>query len=75
VKTSYINVAGVLTKPDKPQKRGSKLEQSPVSIEAKERNLNIYKPADLNDVELKKSILKLERIDFVVVAAYGKMLT
>ena len=68
-----INVAGVLTKPDKPQKRGSKLEQSPVSIEAKERNLNIYKPTDLNDVELKKLILKLD-IDFIIVAAYGKML-
>ena len=68
-----INVVGVLTKPDKAQKRGSKLVQSPVSIEAQNRNLNIFKPNDLNAINLKQSIEALS-VDFIVVAAYGKIL-
>jgi methionyl-tRNA formyltransferase len=68
-----INVVGVLTKPDKAQKRGSKLVQSPVSIEAQNRNLNIFKPDNLNTIKLKQSIEAL-RVDFIVVAAYGKIL-
>ena len=68
-----INVVGVLTKPDKAQKRGSKLVQSPVSIEAQNRNLNIFKPDDLNAIKLKQSIEALN-VDFIVVAAYGKIL-
>ena len=68
-----INVVGVLTKPDKAQKRGSKLVQSPVSIEAQNRNLNIFKPDDLNAIKLKQSIEALS-VDFIVVAAYGKIL-
>tara|TARA_Y100000385_G_scaffold30365_1_gene28611 strand:+ start:130 stop:1053 length:924 start_codon:yes stop_codon:yes gene_type:complete len=68
-----INVVGVLTKPDKAQKRGSKLVQSAVSIEAQNRNLNIFKPDDLNGIKLKQSIEALN-VDFIVVAAYGKIL-
>ena len=68
-----INVVGVLTKPDKAQKRGKKLVQSPVGIEAQERNLTMFKPDDLNDLKLKQSIKALS-VDFVVVAAYGKIL-
>ena len=68
-----INVVGVITKPDKAQKRGSKLVQSPVSIEAQNRNLNIFKPDNLNTIKLKQSIEAL-KVDFIVVAAYGKIL-
>ena len=68
-----INVVGVITKPDKAQKRGNKLIQSPVSIEAQNRNLNIFKPYDLNALKLRQSIEALS-VDFVVVAAYGKIL-
>ena len=68
-----INVVGVITKPDKAQKRGNKLVQSPVSIEAQNRNLNIFKPYDLNALKLRQSIEVLS-VDFVVVAAYGKIL-
>jgi len=68
-----INVVGVLTKPDKAQKRGSRLVQSPVSIEAQNRNLNIFKPDNLNTIKLKQSIEALS-VDFIVVAAYGKIL-
>jgi methionyl-tRNA formyltransferase len=68
-----INVVGVLTKPNKTQKRGNKLMQSPVSIEAQERNLNMFKPDDLNALKLKQLIKDLS-VDFVVVAAYGKIL-
>jgi methionyl-tRNA formyltransferase len=68
-----INVVGVITKPDKAQKRGNKLVQSPVSIEAQNRNLNIFKPYDLNALKLRQSIEALS-VDFVVVAAYGRIL-
>ena len=68
-----INIVGVLTKPDSAQKRGRKLVQSPVSIAAKDRNLNIFKPDDLNTIKFKHSIEALS-VDFIVVAAYGKIL-
>ena len=68
-----IIIVGVLTKPDKAQKRGKKLVQSPVGIEAQERNLTMFKPEDLNALKLKQSIEAL-RVDFIVVAAYGKIL-
>ena len=68
-----INVTGVITQPDKPQKRGKKIAESHVSAKAKHLNIPIYKPCNLNDDEFKKSISSL-KIDFLVVAAYGKIL-
>ena len=68
-----LKVVGVITKPDKAQKRGNKIEQSPVCIEALKQKLNIFKPDSLNCEQLKKSIEHLN-IDYIVVAAYGKIL-
>jgi len=68
-----LKVVGVITKPDKAQKRGNKIEQSPVCIEALKQKLNIFKPDSLNCEELRKSIEHLN-IDYIVVAAYGKIL-
>ena len=68
-----LKVVGVITKPDKAQKRGNKIEQSPVSIEALKQKLNIFKPNSLNCEELRKSIEHLS-VDYIVVAAYGKIL-
>ena len=69
----YINIVGVITKPDVAQKRGNKIKQSHVSLTASEANLPIFKPDDLNSAEFKETLLKLD-FDFLVVAAYGKIL-
>jgi len=68
-----LKVVGVITKPDKAQKRGNKIEQSPVCIEALKQKLNIFKPESLNCEELRKSIEHLN-VDYIIVAAYGKIL-
>jgi methionyl-tRNA formyltransferase len=69
----HINIIGVLTKPDVAQKRGNKIQQSHVSLAASAANLPIFKPDNLNSTEFKETILKLD-FDFLVVAAYGKIL-
>ena len=69
----HINIIGVITKPDVAQKRGNKIQQSHVSHGASKANLTIFKPDNLNSAEFKETILKLD-FDFLVVAAYGKIL-
>ena len=68
-----INVIGAITQPDKPQKRGNKVLCSEVSAEAKSFNIPTYKPNDLDDNDIKNLIGSLN-FDFLVVAAYGKIL-
>ena len=68
-----INIIGVITKPDVAQKRGNNIRQSHVSLAASEANLPIFKPNNLNSAEFKETLLKLD-FDFLVVAAYGKIL-
>ena len=68
-----INIVGVITKPDVAQKRGNKIKQSHVSLTASEASLPTFKPDDLNSAEFKETLLKLD-FDFLVVAAYGKIL-
>ena len=72
-KNERMNIIGVITKPDVAQKRGNKIKQSHVSLAAFEANLPIFKPDDLNSAEFKETLLKLN-FDFLVVAAYGKIL-
>ena len=69
----HINIIGVITKPDVAQQRGNKIQQSHVSLAASKANLSIFKPDNLNSAEFKETILKLD-FDFLVVAAYGKIL-
>ena len=69
----HINIIGVITKPDVAQQRGNKIQQSHVSHGASKANLPIFKPDNLNSAEFKETILKLD-FDFLVVAAYGKIL-
>ena len=73
VKNNNINIVGVITKPDMAQNRGKKVLQSHVSLAASEADLAIFKPDNLNSAELKETLLKLD-FDFLVVAAYGKIL-
>lgn len=73
VNNECINIIGVITKPDVAQKRGNKIKQSHVSLAASEADLTIFKPDNLNSLEFKEALLKLD-FDFLVVAAYGKIL-
>jgi len=70
---SDLNVVGVLSQPDKPQKRGKIVAESPVSSIATLNQIKIYKPNDLNDANFIKDI-QLLNIDVLLVAAYGKIL-
>ena len=69
----YINIIGVITKPDVAQKRGNKIKQSHVSLAASEANLPLFKPDNLNSAKFRETLLKLD-FDFLIVAAYGKIL-
>ena len=73
VKNNNINIIGVITKPDIAQNRGKKIQQSQVSFAASETNLPIYKPDNLNSIEFKQILLQLD-FDFLIVAAYGKII-
>ena len=72
-KVDEINVIGVITKPDKPGKRGSNLIESPVSSAAKNADINLFKPEQLDCNDFKETISKLD-VDILVVVAYGKIL-
>lgn len=67
------NVSLVITQPDKPRGRGMVLTPSPVKAFAQERGLKVYQPASLRDAEA-QNIIKAENADYIVVAAYGKLL-
>jgi methionyl-tRNA formyltransferase len=64
---------GVLTKPDKRGKRGSKLHESEVAKTAAQFNLKVFKPESINEVDFKASIQCLN-IDLIVVVAYGRLI-
>ena len=64
-----VNIMGVLTKPDKRGKRGSKLHESEVAKTAAKFNLKVFKPESINEVDFKASIRCLN-IDLIVVVAY-----
>ena len=66
-------VEAVFTKPDTPQGRGKKLGISAVKAYAVENNLALYQPHKLEGEEMEALLEKLQP-DFLVVAAYGKIL-
>ncbi|WP_446899460.1 methionyl-tRNA formyltransferase [Clostridium sp. LBM24168] len=69
------NVKAVLTQPDKPSGRGKKLSQSPVKQIGLSYGIKVYQPKKLkDDIDV---LSKLKRInpDFIVVVAYGQILT
>ena len=68
-----VNIKGVLTKPDKRGKRGSKLHESAVATTANKFDLKVFKPKSLNETDFKADIHCLN-LDLIVVVAYGKLI-
>jgi methionyl-tRNA formyltransferase len=68
-----VNIVGVLTKPDKRGKRGTKLHESEVAKTAAQFNLKIFKPESINEVNFKAGIQCLN-LDLMVVVAYGELI-
>lgn len=70
-----FGVKVVFTQPDKPKGRGKKLAMSPVKEVALENNIPVLQPERLkNDSEMVQK-LKDMNPDFIVVVAYGQILT
>lgn len=68
-------VKAVLTQPDKPKGRGKKMAFSPIKEVALEHNIPVYQPVKLKDDEEVKTILKELKPDFIIVVAFGQILT
>jgi methionyl-tRNA formyltransferase len=70
-----FGVKAVFTQPDKPKGRGKKLSMSPVKEVAIENNIPVFQPDKLkSDIEMLKK-LKDMKPDFIIVVAYGQILT
>ncbi len=68
-----INIKGVITQNNKIGKRGNKLIESPVAIEAKKHKIPLFMPTDLNENDFKKALNDLN-IDILLVVAYGRII-
>lgn len=68
----HFEIVGVFTKPDKPVGRKMELQAPPVKILANELNLKLFQPENLKN---SAAIIKDLKPDFIVVAAYGELLS
>ena len=68
-------VVSVFTQPDKPKGRGKKLAISEVKEVALEYNIPVYQPIKLKDDREMIDYLKGLKPDFIIVVAFGQMLT
>jgi len=69
------NVTAVLTQPDKPKGRGKKMAYTPVKEEALKHGIPVYQPTKLkDDIELTQKLKELKP-DFIIVVAFGQILT
>ena len=66
-------IAGVVTRPDRPRGRGLRLEPSEVAEVAERRGLKLLRPAKIRTEEFLAELRALEP-DVLVVAAYGRIL-
>jgi len=66
-------IAGVVTRTDKPSARGLNLQKSPVKIFAEEHGLPVLQPDKLKDADFLKNLASW-KADLGIVVAYGKIL-
>lgn len=69
------NVAAILTQPDKPKGRGKKMAYSAVKEEGLKHEIPIYQPIKLKDDRDLIEKLKELKPDFIIVVAFGQILT
>lgn len=69
----YYEVAAVVTQPDKPNKRGNKVEFNPVKEYAIEKGIDLYQPKTVKDNSFIDKMKQYEP-DLIVVAAFGQIL-
>jgi methionyl-tRNA formyltransferase len=73
--TEEYNVTAVLTQPDKPRGRGKKMAYVAVKEEALKHGIPIYQPTKLkDDIDLINKLKELKP-DFIIVVAFGQILT
>lgn len=70
-----FEVEAVLTQPDKPKGRGKKVAMSEVKEAALNHGLTVYQPVNLRKDEVLIKVLKDMKPDFIVVVAYGQILS
>ncbi|SFC72424.1 methionyl-tRNA formyltransferase [Clostridium uliginosum] len=68
-------VKAILTQPDKPKGRGKKMAYSSVKEEALKHNIPVYQPIKLKDDRGLIDKLKEINPDFIIVVAFGQILT
>lgn len=71
-----IQVAAVITQPDRPSGRGSTVTASPVKLCAEKRGIPVFQPHSLRKefTDLKKSLMNVGPFDIGVVIAFGQIL-
>lgn len=70
-----IDVAAVVTQPDKPAGRGHKLQMSPIKKFALEHNLPVFQPKSIRkEPDIQEELRKLNP-DFFVTFAFGQILS
>lgn len=69
------NVTAVFTQPDKPKGRGRKMAYSDVKEEALKHDIPVYQPVKLKDDRELVEKLKDLKPDFIIVVAFGQLLT
>lgn len=73
LKSGRHQVTGVVTQPDKPKGRGKSMQFPPVKEKALEYGLPVWQPERINTPEMLE-ILKEQKPDCIVVAAFGQLL-
>lgn len=74
VEAKKFEIVAVVTQPDRPKGRGKKVLQTPVKEYALSVGLPVYQPARVKTPEFTEQLRQL-RPDFVVVAAFGQILS
>ncbi|WP_027720034.1 MULTISPECIES: methionyl-tRNA formyltransferase [unclassified Desulfurobacterium] len=72
--SDMFNVSLVVTQPDKPAGRGRRLKAPPVKVIAESHGIPVVQPLKVKGNEELMDRLKAISPDFIVVAAYGKIL-
>ncbi len=73
--TPSIQVAGIITQPDKPSGRGHKLQPTPVKLAAEGLSIPVFQPKSLRKNPEVLEWLKGEAPDFLVTIAFGQILS